>query len=173
MTCASVILDSRTQKVGIPSLERRIAAHPKIVVDAYYSQGKIERIILGSSKEGFICRFFGTIKEEEALIAFLKAYSAKKEAALPQLDLSLFPAFTRQVLKTLTTLNFSETASYKEVAQKVGNAHAARAVGNACRVNPFPLLIPCHRVLASNGKLGGFAFGTSMKETLLDFESAT
>src|ERR1700685_4076242 len=99
MTCASVTLDSRTQKVGIPSLERRIAAHPKIVVDAYYSQGKIERIVLRPSKEGFVCRFFGTFKEEASLLTFLKAYGAKKEAALPQLDLSLFPAFTRQVLK--------------------------------------------------------------------------
>lgn len=171
--CALAMPDSRNQKKGIPSLERRIAAHPKIGVNAYFSQGKLERIELEPSKEGFVCRFFGTNQEDAALLTFLKAYSSKKKAPLPDLDLSSLPPFTQKVLKKLTTFDFTEIASYGEVAKRVGSPRAARAVGNACRVNPFPLLIPCHRVLMSNGKLCGFAFGLPIKKTLLDFENPT
>ncbi|MES2122742.1 MAG: MGMT family protein, partial [Chlamydiota bacterium] len=57
-----------------------------------------------------------------------------------------------------------------DVAARIGQPKAARAVGTACRCNPFQLLIPCHRVTASQGKLGGYAAGLDLKKILLEFE---
>ncbi|MDE1870585.1 MAG: MGMT family protein, partial [Candidatus Micrarchaeota archaeon] len=62
--------------------------------------------------------------------------------------------------------------SYKELASRSGRPRAARAVGNIMNKNPLPLLIPCHRVVASNHKLGGYAYGVKIKELLLKIEGA-
>jgi len=64
------------------------------------------------------------------------------------------------------------TLSYKELAAKSGRPRAYRAVGNIMNKNPYPLLIPCHRVVASNNKLGGYAYGVGIKTLLLKAEGA-
>ncbi|MDN3505905.1 MAG: methylated-DNA--[protein]-cysteine S-methyltransferase [Simkaniaceae bacterium] len=78
--------------------------------------------------------------------------------------------FQKQVLEKLQKIPLGETRSYKEIACQLGRPGAARAVGTACRINPYPLVIPCHRVISSGGGLGGFAYGVAMKRRLLDFE---
>ena len=79
--------------------------------------------------------------------------------------------FQRKVWDALTSIKFGETASYRDIAKKVGNPKAARAVGAAIGKNPISIIIPCHRVIGSNGKLTGFAGGVVAKEFLLDLES--
>lgn len=79
--------------------------------------------------------------------------------------------FSGQVLQLLQKIPAGETLSYKEIAIRLKSPKAARAVGNACNKNPYPLVIPCHRVLGSNGKLTGFAYGLELKQHLLDLES--
>jgi len=79
------------------------------------------------------------------------------------------PTFTLSVLNVLKTVPYGHTVTYKELAIMAGNQHAYRAVGSACRRNPFPLLIPCHRVIASKG-LGGFSCGLQVKKSLLAHE---
>jgi O-6-methylguanine DNA methyltransferase len=74
-------------------------------------------------------------------------------------------------LLELQKIPFGETSTYQKLAIKTKNPKASRAVGNACGRNPFPLVIPCHRVLKSDGTLGGFAFGTPMKQNMLAFEN--
>ena len=78
--------------------------------------------------------------------------------------------FTTKVLFYLRSIPYGSTLSYKEVAKNIHNNNAARAVGNACGKNPLPLLIPCHRVVASKG-LGGFGGGLERKRFLLNLES--
>lgn len=78
--------------------------------------------------------------------------------------------FSQKVLDAMEMIPFGETLSYGEVAQKIGSPRGMRAVGNACRLNPFPLIIPCHRVISSTGKIGGFAYDLRIKEALLAFE---
>ncbi len=63
-------------------------------------------------------------------------------------------------------------ASYSELAEAAGAPRAARAVGNACARNPFPILVPCHRVVKSDGSIGGFGGDASMKRYLLELEGA-
>lgn len=79
--------------------------------------------------------------------------------------------FQEAVWDALQRIPFGETRSYGEIAQEVGSPKGARAVGMACNRNPILLMIPCHRVVGSTGKLVGFACGLSMKERLLQLES--
>lgn len=78
--------------------------------------------------------------------------------------------FTRKVYQAVLTIPLGEVRSYKWVAQKTGKPKAARAVGQALRHNPWPLIIPCHRVVSSDGKLGGYSGGRKKKKALLDLE---
>jgi methylated-DNA-[protein]-cysteine S-methyltransferase len=74
------------------------------------------------------------------------------------------------VLKQLQQVPFGTTLTYGGLASAIGQPKAARAIGTACHYNPYPLFIPCHRVITSRGQAGGFAYTTKMKEHLLNFE---
>src|SRR5262245_30593292 len=79
--------------------------------------------------------------------------------------------FQRSVWRALQRIPFGRTATYGEVARRVGRSRAARAVGMACNRNPVPILVPCHRVVGSNGSLGGYGGGIALKRRLLAGES--
>ncbi len=85
---------------------------------------------------------------------------------LPPLDLA-GTEFQKNVWNALRKISMGETKSYGEIAQAIGKPRAVRAVGGACGANPVPVLVPCHRVLAANKKLGGFSGGLNWKHTLL------
>jgi O-6-methylguanine DNA methyltransferase len=94
----------------------------------------------------------------------------KTAAELPPLDLSGGTEFQRKVWDELLWTPCGETRSYGEIAQAIRKPKAVRAVGGACGANPIPLLIPCHRVLAANRKIGGFSGGLEWKHKLLAIE---
>jgi methylated-DNA-[protein]-cysteine S-methyltransferase len=79
--------------------------------------------------------------------------------------------FQRTVWNRLREIPYGETISYGELAKRVGNPKASRAVGAANGQNPIPIVIPCHRVIGSNGKLTGFGGGLPVKEALLALEA--
>lgn len=85
------------------------------------------------------------------------------------LDLRGTP-FQLAVWSALLAIPKGETLSYAQLAAKVGKPKAVRAIGSACGANPIPFLVPCHRILRSDGSLGGFAFGLAMKQALLEKE---
>lgn len=87
-------------------------------------------------------------------------------------DLRLAQGFRRVVVEQLRAIDYGRRATYAEVAGAVGNPRAARAVGTACARNPLPVVIPCHRVVRSDGSAGQYAGGATAKVTLLDFEAA-
>ena len=87
-----------------------------------------------------------------------------------ELDYALSSGFRQQVQRYLPQIGFGQTRSYKEVAQMVGNPQAVRAVGAACAANPLPLVVPCHRVLRTDGSLGGYLGGLDAKRALLELE---
>jgi methylated-DNA-[protein]-cysteine S-methyltransferase len=78
--------------------------------------------------------------------------------------------FQKKVLTALRRVPYGETISYGELAKNIGNPKASRAVGQANARNPIPIVIPCHRVIGSSGKLTGFGGGISVKQSLLDLE---
>ena len=85
-------------------------------------------------------------------------------------DLRDLSSFQRKVLETVWRIPYGTTFTYGEVAQVVGIPGGARAVGMAVGRNPFPIVIPCHRVVASGGKLGGYGAGIAWKKALLGME---
>ncbi len=88
------------------------------------------------------------------------------------LDWRLSAGFRRQVLDHLTRIGYGSTESYAEVAAGAGNPKAVRAVGSACATNPLVVVVPCHRVVRSDGSAGGYAGGVEAKATLLALEAA-
>ncbi len=100
----------------------------------------------------------------------LQEYLAGKRRSF---DLPLAPAgtdFQKKVWNALMDIPYGETRSYSEVASAIGSPKACRAVGGANNRNPLPIVVPCHRVVGSNGALVGYAGGTKVKAFLLDLE---
>ena len=89
-----------------------------------------------------------------------------------QLDLRLARGFRREVLGHLREVGYGSTASYAVVASASGKPTAVRAVGTACAKNPLPIVVPCHRVVRSDGNLGQYVGGAEAKRTLLALEAA-
>ena len=108
-----------------------------------------------------------TTKAVKAILA------GKTPAELPPLDVSRGTEFQQRVWEELLWIPCGETRSYGEIAKSVRKPKAVRAVGGACGANPIPLLIPCHRVLAANGGIGGFSGGMEWKQKLLAAERVT
>jgi len=103
----------------------------------------------------------------------LDAYFAgSPERFSVKIDWSQFEAFQRSVLQRCATIEFGDRISYSELAEEIGAPRAARAVGNALRSNPITIVIPCHRVVRSDGSLGGYGGEDreQRKATLLDLE---
>jgi methylated-DNA-[protein]-cysteine S-methyltransferase len=88
------------------------------------------------------------------------------------LDWRLSKGFWREVLTHLRDIGYGRTESYAQVAAAAGSPRAVRAVGTACATNPLPLVVPCHRVVRSDGSAGGYAGGPDAKAALLALEAA-
>jgi len=88
------------------------------------------------------------------------------------LDLRLSRGFRRAVLAHLPEIGYGSTESYAQVAAAAGSPKAVRAVGTACATNPLPVVVPCHRVVRSDGSFGGYVGGEDAKRTLLTLEAA-
>ncbi len=106
---------------------------------------------------------------EEAVRQLEAYFAGKLKIFTLNLCLDVTP-FQKKVLTALQQIPYGETASYGEVAEKIGNPFASRAVGQANARNPIPIVIPCHRVVGSNGTLTGFGGGIEVKQALLDLE---
>ncbi len=105
---------------------------------------------------------------------FFTAYFEKRAVPVPWelLNFSGFTPLERLVWKKTADIPFGYTAAYSDIAMAIGRPKASRFTGSALGKNPFPILIPCHRVIRKDGGLGGFGSGIDMKRKLLSFESA-
>ena len=99
-------------------------------------------------------------------------FGGRRTAFELSLDRSLSRGFRLAVLHHLPEIGYGRTESYTEVARAAGNPAAVRAVGTACATNPLPVVVPCHRVLRSDGSLGGYIGGLDAKRALLNLELA-
>jgi methylated-DNA-[protein]-cysteine S-methyltransferase len=103
---------------------------------------------------------------------YLDSYFLKKPTPIkPQWFKAPQSTFAKKIYRTLQTVRFGTQISYGDLAKKTGySAHYARAVGQAMHKNPWPLFVPCHRVISGNGDFGGFSADESIKEALLTHE---
>ncbi len=113
--------------------------------------------------------FFKSLQEQ--IVAYYEGACVDFNPEIP-VSLDGFRAFGASVLKKCRQLQFGQTISYAGLAEKSGSPAASRAVGSALAKNPLPLIIPCHRVLRTNGNLGGFSApgGTAVKKKMLQLE---
>ena len=112
------------------------------------------------------------IKWQKELVILFKQYINGEKVCFKRipLDLDKGTQFQKSVWDTARKIPFGKTLSYGEIAERIGRPKSARAVGNAMGKNPVPVIIPCHRVIASNGSLGGFSSGLEWKKVLLENE---
>jgi methylated-DNA-[protein]-cysteine S-methyltransferase len=109
----------------------------------------------------------------DAVTRQLEEYFTRTRTAFDvPVDLRLAAGFRRRVLDHLPSIPYGSTESYGQVAAAAGSSRAVRAVGSACAANPVPIVVPCHRVIRSDGTYGGYAGGADAKRSLLDLEAA-
>lgn len=181
-----------------PSLHARLveaAEHEGILDVAYrFVETPVGRLLLAATDEGLV-RVAYDIEGHDSVLTdlarlvsprILNAPSRLDTAAreideyfagrrfgfeLP-LDLRLARGFRLAVLRHLPDIGYGETATYSWVAAAAGNPRAVRAAGSACATNPIPVVIPCHRVVRSDGSIGGYGGGSEAKQTLLELEAS-
>ena len=151
---------------------------PAIQLTLQFDQGRLHKVEFGDAL-AFSVQITGKPdpKELALLEEFIEQYKKKNWKKLPNLSAFFserYPPFTpfqRKVLHAMQQVAPGSTLSYGALAEEVGRARAARAVGTVCHLNPFPFFIPCHRIIGSNGALRGFAYNIEIKKKLLSFES--
>lgn len=107
-----------------------------------------------------------------AALKFLDSYLHGIKAPLPPLDLSAYTGAEKAVYRSLMAVPFGRTISYADLARRAGFGRGARFAGNCMAKNDFPVFIPCHRVIRSDGGVGRFSGGPGIKELLLGFEGS-
>jgi O-6-methylguanine DNA methyltransferase len=134
------------------------------------SLGRLQRLELrpGHDREQ-ACGLFDEARCALASTQLQEYFNGRRRNFTLELSLS-GTRFRQQVWHALQTIPYGQTSSYRDIGLAIGRAGAARAVGNANGANPIPIVIPCHRVIASDGSLGGFTGGLEIKRALLDLE---
>jgi methylated-DNA-[protein]-cysteine S-methyltransferase len=129
-----------------------------------------ERVFLKELKNLFPGEIVKDDRKNRKALSQIKRYLMGKLKRFDcSLDLRGTP-FQRKVWTALAKIPYGDTRSYQDIAKSIGHPKAFRAVGNANGSNPIPIILPCHRVIESNGGLGGFGHGVKVKQHLLDFE---
>ncbi len=108
---------------------------------------------------------------KECAIQLEQYFRKKRETFKLKFDYSGKPEYHKKVWKELVKVPYGRTCSYLDIAEKLGDKNAVRAVGQANRNNPIAIIVPCHRVVAKNGDLQGYFYGVDMKQKLLEHEN--
>lgn len=136
-------------------------------------QGALLRLEFHVERELERAQRKGTPRDDTALAEVARQLQEYQDGSRREFTLPLAPdgsAFQHRVWAELCRIPYGSTISYGELARRVGDVGAARAVGRANATNPIALIVPCHRVIGSDGKLTGYAGGLPLKAALLQFE---
>jgi methylated-DNA-[protein]-cysteine S-methyltransferase len=166
------LLDVAYRTVDSPVGALLLAATPRGLVRVAYDIEDHDRVL--ETLAGKVSsRVLRAPKRLDTAARELGEYFAGRRRAfdLP-LDMSLSRGFRLLVQQHLPSIGYGQTRSYQQVAELVGNPRAVRAVGTACATNPLPVVVPCHRVLRTDGTPGGYVGGPAAKTTLLNLEAA-
>jgi len=109
---------------------------------------------------------------ERLCLTFDRYFAGQKVTFNEPLDFLIGTEFQKKVWQEVSQIPYGQVRTYGEIAKEIGNPKAVRAVGGANGANPVPILVPCHRVVAAGGKLGGYGGGLDIKEYLLRLEGA-
>jgi methylated-DNA-[protein]-cysteine S-methyltransferase len=169
---AEGLVDVAYTTVDSPVGKLLLATTPKGLIRVAYAIEDHDRVLENLAAK-VSPRILRSPKQLDAAARELDEYFDHKRKAFDlQRDLSLSRGFRQLVQRHLPRIGYGQTRSYKEIAEMVGNPKAVRAVGTACATNPLPVVVPCHRVLRTDGSLGGYIGGLEAKTTLLELEAA-
>lgn len=161
----------RWRGFGSPFGMMRIASSTKGLVELSWQSASdeafVEKLESRYDAAPVVCDCDHLEPAERQLLEYFERRRA--EFDLP-VDLSLLTPFQQAVLDAATRLGFGEVATYTDIARRIGRPAASRAVGNALGRNPIAIVVPCHRVVRTDGSLGGYTGGLQYKEALLDIE---
>ncbi|TVT26228.1 methylated-DNA--[protein]-cysteine S-methyltransferase [Amycolatopsis rhizosphaerae] len=166
------VLDVAYRTLATPVGELLLAATEQGLVRVAYAREDHEAVL--STLAGSVSpRILYAPDRLDEVVRQLEEYFAgsRREFELP-LDFRLSKGFRRAVLAHLPRIGYGRTESYAQVASAAGSPKAVRAVGTACATNPLPVVVPCHRVVRSDGSPGGYVGGAEAKQTLLTLEEA-
>jgi methylated-DNA-[protein]-cysteine S-methyltransferase len=166
------LIDVAYRTVDSPVGPLLLAATPRGLVRVAYGiedHDRVLEILAGRLSPRVLC----APRQLDAAARELEEYfgGRRRDFSLP-LDLSLSRGFRLLVQQHLPSIRYGQTRSYQQVAELVGHPKAVRAVGTACATNPLPVVVPCHRVLRSDGTPGRYVGGPAAKTTLLNLEAA-
>ncbi len=171
MKKGGVLYTGEVKQTPLGSFWLAVSDHGLAAIEWGLSQAEFEAYI---SK-----RFKRPVEHDPAKVAGaaveLREYiKGKRRAFSLPIDWNLLRPFQREVLRATHKIPYGETRTYKEIAETIGKPNAARAVGRAEATNPMPLVLPCHRVIGTDGKLHGYGLGEGLKtkEWLLRLEGA-
>ena len=169
---AAGILDVAYRTLDTPIGTLLLAATPAGLVRVAFEREGLDAV-LSALAERISPRVLRAPARLDAAVSQLEEYfaGARRSFDLP-LDHRLSTGFRLAVRRVLPDIAYGRTLTYREVADLVGNPKAVRAVGSACATNPLPVVVPCHRVVRSDGTLGGYLGGLDAKVTLLELEGA-
>jgi methylated-DNA-[protein]-cysteine S-methyltransferase len=164
------LLDVAYRTVDTPIGQLLLAATPAGLVRVAYARQGHDAVLTALASQISPRVLFAPRRLDDAARQFDDYFARHRRAFDLAVDLRLAHGFRRTVLEHLPDVGYGRTVSYGELAAQVGSPGAARAVGSACATNPLPLVVPCHRVVLSDGSPGGYVGGPEIKRVLLDLE---
>lgn len=166
------LLDVAYRTIDSPVGPLLLAATPLGLVRVAYAVEDHDAVLAGLAAT-VSPRILRAPRRLDAVAEQLDEYFTKRRTVFDvPIDLRLTDGFRRTVIEHLRAIGYGQRESYAAVAAAVGNPLAVRAVGSACGHNPLPVVIPCHRVVRSDGSTGQYVGGPDAKTTLLDLEAA-
>jgi methylated-DNA-[protein]-cysteine S-methyltransferase len=185
-------IDKPVTKKSLEALRERAAAEGLLAVAYATADSPFGTLLLAKTPRGLV-RLGLPGEDAEAMLADLAGrisprvledparldeerrelddyFAGRRHAFELPIDWQLSGGFLLRARQGIAAIPYGETRTYTDLARAAGNERAVRAAGSACSRNPIPLIVPCHRVLRSDGSLGGYAGGLEMKQRLLEME---
>jgi methylated-DNA-[protein]-cysteine S-methyltransferase len=188
----ALLSEDRDLVPSLDALVERAEGEDLVDVAYVYEDSPIGRLTLAATPSGLVRVAFSTEDDSEVLDELASRISPRVLRAPRRLDLarreleeyfagrrttfdlpldrSLSRGFRRVAQEAISDIPYGQVATYRDIATAAGNPKATRAAGSACATNPIPLVVPCHRVLAAGGRIGGYAGGLDVKHFLLRLE---
>jgi len=167
------LLDVAYRTIDSPVGSLLLAATPRGLVRVAYSSENHDAILARLAAQVSARVLHAPARLDAAARELDEYFAGRRRTFDLPLDFQLSHGFRRAVLTHLRDIAYGDTESYAVVAAAAGRSAAVRAVGTACATNPLPVVVPCHRVIRSDGTLGGYVGGAAAKQTLLALESVT
>jgi methylated-DNA-[protein]-cysteine S-methyltransferase len=168
----SDLLDVAYRTLDTPVGSLLLAATPRGLVKIAYAREDHDAVLARLAGQLSPRVLYAPARLDEVARELDEYFAGRRRQFGLTLDFELSHGFRRAVLAHLREIAYGATESYSAVALAAGSPAAVRAVGSACATNPLPIVVPCHRVVRSDGSIGQYAGGTEAKRTLLDLEAA-